>query len=79
MDAKQLRPKADQAVSLVSAVPALVSNIDLLLKRKLSAAIEALVISCPEGLIVTWHILDLRCAGASQIWVHVRMHGLRIL
>ncbi len=32
-DAKQLRPKADQAVSLVSAVPALVGNIGLLLKR----------------------------------------------
>ena len=41
MDAKRLRPKADQAVSLVSAALALVGNIDSLVKRKLSAAIKA--------------------------------------
>ncbi len=33
-DAKQVRSKADQAVSSVSAVPALVDNIDSLLLRK---------------------------------------------
>jgi hypothetical protein len=37
-DAKQLRPKADKAVSLVSAAPALVGNIDSLFKRKLRAS-----------------------------------------
>jgi hypothetical protein len=35
MDAKQLRPKADQAVSSVSAAPSLVNSINLLLKRRL--------------------------------------------
>ncbi len=34
MDAKQVRPKADQAVSSVSAALALVDNIDSLLLRK---------------------------------------------
>jgi hypothetical protein len=38
MDAKQLRPKADQAVSLVSAAPALVGIIDLVCKGELRAS-----------------------------------------
>jgi hypothetical protein len=37
-DSTQLRPKADKVVSLVSAAPALVGNINLLLKRKLRAS-----------------------------------------
>ncbi len=44
MDAKRLRPKADQAVSSVSAMPALVNNYNSLLKRRLRQwAILALV------------------------------------
>jgi hypothetical protein len=35
MDPKQLRPKADQGVTSVSAVLSLVDSIDLLLKRRL--------------------------------------------
>jgi hypothetical protein len=45
MDAKQSRPKADQAVSSVSAAPALVDRINLLLKRRLRQQLVALVIS----------------------------------
>ncbi len=38
MDAKQLRPKADQAVSLVSTALALVGIIDSLLKEEFRAS-----------------------------------------
>jgi hypothetical protein len=58
-EAKQLGPKADQAVSPVSAAPALVDNLNSLLKGKLRASIKALVISWPGSLTVTWHVLGL--------------------
>ena len=51
-DAKRLRPKADQAVSSVSAAPALVDRINSLLKRRLRARV-ALVISSGSCLLAS--------------------------
>ena len=51
-DAKRLRPKADQAVSSVSAAPALVDRINSLLRRRLRASV-ALIISSGSCLLAS--------------------------
>jgi hypothetical protein len=73
MDIKQLRPKADQAVSAVSAAPALVGIIILLLKGELRASrlwsFLGLEVCWSPG--TSWILVH---KGRSSTWVRAYMH-----
>jgi hypothetical protein len=63
MGTKQLRPKVDQAVSSVSAKPALVGSHQFAAQKKTECNYPGFLHFQPGGLTATWHILGLGVQG----------------